>query len=750
MDKLNALSFTKENDILFPFLSTDGRTHSFAIVADPQLPGHEEYVGNWAQHPKLEYRNYYRAIRKINRLKPDFVVILGDFVAKPTITPQYQNFIRMTELFDIPVVLVHGNHDGRFPFSQFFNAQDTLSGFQSLHYSFDVGQWHYVVLPSIYDEYDSEQLLKWLAKDMKANQHRDTIVFSHYPYLPQGLTQLEYYAQNPIGLRKAIMDEVLNYGNTKYWFAGHVHNGLKTSVKISWEYRGATFVTVPTNVVPRNYGEEFPIFNRGMDQGGYFMTVDVKPTGVTLIGRRGNQPQTFTYPERFQPFRDGIEPRWFTRIPMFDPKPFRNGSFERGLRHWYSVWRYKTDRQPGFITRRSKTHVSEGRNALMLAVREKGSDWAQDELTEVYQVVDVQPNRHPVLSLDYYIKKLSKVSGGYLRIHAFKDSAHQGSMLFYFGHDGNNRPLSRTAAVFHLTATGKAETLRAFQKFTAQKEMMFWELQRSPGQWHHLKVDIQQLFQKGARLQGQPQRFNVDKMFIALGTWTSDQPNSRTQIFFDDVDLKWKRRTVVSKHDGQRLAITRDIYEPRFLGLKYRHRDSKPLTVASQNALRKNTLTHRQVGCADDDLLRGDARHDAMRGRRGDDILHGRGGNDELLGNAGDDRLVGGSGDDWLNGYGRDGDRDRLSGGRGADVFVLGDETSVFYQGSGTAIIMDFESRAGDKILLHGSATHYHLTTDNVLGRLTPDTLIHYGSTLVGIIRDQPKNTLSFFDFAFI
>ena len=206
---------TDEVDLYYPALAHTGNQYTFAIIADPQLGGKDEYVGNWAKHPKGDYRNYYKAIQKINRIKPAFVVILGDLISKRTIPPQYRNFVRMTKLLQVPVVLVHGNHDGHSPFNQFFNAQDELSGFCDLYYSFDVGQWHYVILPSIPDEYNPDALLNWLAEDMRANQARDTMVFTHYPYLPQGLTRLECYVQNPLSLRTAIMDEVLRYGSIK-------------------------------------------------------------------------------------------------------------------------------------------------------------------------------------------------------------------------------------------------------------------------------------------------------------------------------------------------------------------------------------------------------------------------------------------------------------------------------------------------------------------------------------------------------
>ena len=67
------------------------------------------------------------------------------------------------------------------------------------------------------------------------------------------------------------------------------------------------------------------------------------------------------------------------------------------------------------------------------------------------------------------------------------------------------------------------------------------------------------------------------------------------------------------------------------------------------------------------------------------------------------------------------GERDRLIGGSGTDIFVLGNEYSAFYDDDGTtvaagnvgrAIIRDLDVDVDvDKIVLHGSASDYELHT---------------------------------------
>lgn len=107
---------------------------------------------------------------------------------------------------------------------------------------------------------------------------------------------------------------------------------------------------------------------------------------------------------------------------------------------------------------------------------------------------------------------------------------------------------------------------------------------------------------------------------------------------------------------------------------------------------------------------------------RGDDILNGHAGSDTIIGGSGDDAIDGGAGDDVIYGTeyfpGREqpqadkGEIDRLTGGTGRDVFVLGNFLHSYYNDdvksvSGVrststenrAVISDF-SRTDDKLVL--------------------------------------------------
>jgi|GEM_PF-1387376 len=132
--------------------------------------------------------------------------------------------------------------------------------------------------------------------------------------------------------------------------------------------------------------------------------------------------------------------------------------------------------------------------------------------------------------------------------------------------------------------------------------------------------------------------------------------------------------------------------------------------------------------------------------------LNGTANNDTIIGNAGNDLLSGGGGDDILTGSNPNaidsglGELDTITGGEGADIFVLGDSVEAYYQGNGYddyATITDFDWYEGDTIRAHGVAEDYSISEYN------GGTDIYYQSELVGYV-ENTTDVIIAEDFTFV
>jgi Ca2+-binding RTX toxin-like protein len=89
---------------------------------------------------------------------------------------------------------------------------------------------------------------------------------------------------------------------------------------------------------------------------------------------------------------------------------------------------------------------------------------------------------------------------------------------------------------------------------------------------------------------------------------------------------------------------------------------------------------------------------------------------------------------------------DILTGGAGADTFVLGRQR-IYYRGTGYATITDFDSVEGDIIQLLGDSSQYQLHQENLVGTAVVDTSIYYvgngfANQLIGVVQDSVNLSL--------
>jgi 3',5'-cyclic AMP phosphodiesterase CpdA len=179
-----------------------------------------------------ETANYEFAVSTVNRLKPPFVIILGDLINKEADPEQLREFKRITGKIDpsVPVHLVAGNHDvGAAPTPELLAAYRKNIGRD--YYSFRAGPVYGIVLNSVLihspqkaeDEYRKQT--DWLKGELNAAKKSGAphvIVFQHHPYFIKEAGEPDQYMNIPLERRKPML-ELLHAYSVRYVFAGHVH-----------------------------------------------------------------------------------------------------------------------------------------------------------------------------------------------------------------------------------------------------------------------------------------------------------------------------------------------------------------------------------------------------------------------------------------------------------------------------------------------------------------------------------------------
>jgi 3',5'-cyclic AMP phosphodiesterase CpdA len=200
----------------------------FALITDTQMGMHAS-DRNFEQ----ETVNYEFAVGTINRLKPEFVVILGDLVNKDGDPGQIGEFLRISHRIDpsIPVYYVAGNHDvGRVPTPESLAAYRDIFGPD--YYSFRRGPVYGIVLNSSLlvapqmAEAESAAQLSWLKSELekaKSSGAGQTIVFQHHPFFVKEANEEDAYMNVPLERRKVVLD-LLHDQKVRYVFAGHIHS----------------------------------------------------------------------------------------------------------------------------------------------------------------------------------------------------------------------------------------------------------------------------------------------------------------------------------------------------------------------------------------------------------------------------------------------------------------------------------------------------------------------------------------------
>ncbi len=204
-----------------------------AFIADVHL-GRSSYwngvrrkLAEYAEQNMLDFVNHVS-----NSDEYAFAIQLGDLIQDISREKDLHNYKWGVELFGkcpIPVHHVIGNHD-----LIFLEADDLrkILGIESLYYSFDYDDFHFVILhshapvprkphPVILDHQ-----LEWLQTDLK-NTTKPSLVFSHYPLADQDMSTNYWFKDIPeyalVVNQQTIREILANSGKVRAVVNAHIH-----------------------------------------------------------------------------------------------------------------------------------------------------------------------------------------------------------------------------------------------------------------------------------------------------------------------------------------------------------------------------------------------------------------------------------------------------------------------------------------------------------------------------------------------
>ncbi|MCX8065558.1 MAG: metallophosphoesterase [Candidatus Hydrogenedentes bacterium] len=496
------------------------------LCADPQI-GPADSPVEFEKELELMLRKF---VSTVNEEKPDFVVFNGDLVAFPQ-ESYFNAFENAVKYITVPIVLVHGNHDGKAKDGLFWKLQQQLCGFRAYDYAFDCGKWRIILLcaPELFtDSYTFENQIEWLNNELQQAWRKPVIVFLHYHLLPVGLSQLEYYTY-PREQKLRLLDTLVRYGNVKYVFMGHVHNGIKASVKTAWEYQGTKFIVLPTLVPGRAFAEEYPEFVSYSDRG-FFAELILKGSASEIYGRQIDNPTKYKYPEEFPIFTIDIDSRAFRHwYDMPKSETIQNGDFENGTLNWFSSYRYKSDEKPGFICEVLPSPKFNS-NSLHLFVTYKGRSWQYDESLDLYKVISIPSNSSlPTIKLQYYIPNEEKsfYGGGYIRVALFNDKSLEAMWLGHWG--AREERIKHLHRIWNYLDEPK-EKLQWYEKAIQQGSFISMKLPDYGYKVHSLVLNTDQIF----TLKDNTAKPVANLLVVQFGVWCGNEEGSFSGAWFDN------------------------------------------------------------------------------------------------------------------------------------------------------------------------------------------------------------------------
>jgi len=203
----------------------DEKSFTFVQLCDTQLG-----MGGYDH----DIKTFKQAVKQINLLDPDFVLICGDLVNDANAI-SYIDFNTITNKFNMPCYCAPGNHDvGNVP------NDSTLSFYRNTigkdYYSFENKGFAFVITNSqLWKQHTNNESKKhddWFKNTINSIKKTNQSIFvvGHYPLYLNTADEEEHYFNLPIIKRKELLNIFVKSKVVAY-LSGHAHRPLINNYK---------------------------------------------------------------------------------------------------------------------------------------------------------------------------------------------------------------------------------------------------------------------------------------------------------------------------------------------------------------------------------------------------------------------------------------------------------------------------------------------------------------------------------------
>ena len=527
---------------------TNTENFNFAVMADPQGGDPQDLSNGSLTRIKVHNAFIEDSVELVRLLEnPAFCLVLGDIVDGQGQMPNFQEMLSYFKRVEAPWLFSVGNHETKYgikfgpgydwsDFANYFAAQKSMNGSTKLLYSFDIGQWHFVVWPdplrgNFWETHP--HYFDWLERDLEANKTRPTFFFQHVPVHPIGIDPLIAYVES-VEVKRTLLNTLARHGNVKYVLSGHVHIPMIASVKTAVSYKGMKLINLPAaGFRPRAFGEED--LTGGPVQG--IAAVRIEGDQAQLEFRTVTD-EVYPYSEKLPEFSPEVYPQWLQhKWELPAQGTLVNGDFTQEMKGWHGRFVYAETERPSNVR---EVRPLDGKSALYLFSRTRGfrapgQDRLPQTINRVAQAVSLRPGQRPTLSVQYQVDRVSN------------QDSWAGAFVWVEGYRRDQKRLN------HLYAIGKAYgNLRDQHQEDPKIAPSIFALPAASGTLHTARLNFAQDYETIS--EASYAALMLDRLVINLGVWTANERlDQQWGVYFAEVALN-PATSVASAVDGTAVA----------------------------------------------------------------------------------------------------------------------------------------------------------------------------------------------------